>query len=112
MSDSFKQITAGLGSAFENLERRSRATVSLTQRVRAALSGPEKEHVISAIYQDETLVVVATSAAWGTRIYYSQQQLLEKLASQGETQFTKLKVQVGKPEIDPATSTDQGAQQT
>jgi hypothetical protein len=95
MSDRMKPITAGLGPLFAALEQRARATVDLTSKVCAALEGDEKHHVISASYQDDTLIVVADSAAWCPQIRYAQAALLEKLRAAGETQFTKLKVKVG-----------------
>jgi hypothetical protein len=98
MSDRLKPLTEGLGSLFDNLERRAQATVDLAARVRSALPGPEKEHVVSATYKAETLVVLADSAAWATHIRYAQQDLLAQLRSAGETRFTKLKVKVGRRE--------------
>jgi len=86
-----------LGPLFTQLERRVQATVDLTAQVRAALPGPEKDHVISATYRDETLVVLADSAAWCPHIRYAQQHLLEQLRSAGETRFTKVRVKVGRP---------------
>jgi hypothetical protein len=96
MSDRLKPLSEGLGTLFENLERRAQATVDLAARVREALSGPEKEHVVSATYRAETLVVLADSAAWATHIRYAQQDLLAQLRATGETRFTKLKVKVGR----------------
>lgn len=93
---SLKPITAGLSPRFANLERRAQATIELAERVRAALSAPEKDHVTSASYRAETLVVLADSAAWAARIRYAQQELLAQLQAAGETRFTKLKVKVGR----------------
>jgi hypothetical protein len=93
---SMKPLTAGLSPRFANLERRAQATIELAERVRAALPAPEKDHVTSASYRAETLVVLADSAAWATRIRYSQQELLTQLQAAGETRFTKLKVKVGR----------------
>jgi hypothetical protein len=90
-----KPVTAGLGPMFAALEQRARATVDLTSKVRDALEGDEKHHVISASYQGDTLVVIADSAAWCPHIRYAQDSLREKLRAAGETQFTKLKVRVG-----------------
>jgi hypothetical protein len=96
MADRFKPLTDGLGPLFADLERRVQATVDLAERVRAALPDPEKGHVISASYRDDTLVVIADSAAWASHIRYAQAQLLEQLRAQGETQFTKVRVKVGR----------------
>lgn len=93
---SLKPLSAGLGPRFADLERRARATVDLAAHVRAALTGPEKEHVVSASYRDDTLVVLMDSAAWGSRLRYAQQELLAQLQAGGVTQFTKVRVKVGR----------------
>ena len=92
-----KPLTEGLGPLFADLERRVQARVELAELVRAALPGPEKDHVVSVSYRDSTLVVLADSAAWCPHIRYAQQTLLERLNAAGETRFTKLKVRVGRP---------------
>ena len=96
MSNQLKPLAEGLGPLFSDLERRVQATVDLAAKVRDALNGPEKEHVISASCRESTLVVIADSAAWASHIRYAQEALLERLRTQGETQFTKLKVKVGR----------------
>ena len=96
MSDHLKPLADGLGPMFDALERRAQASVDLTSRIRAALPGPEKEHIISAAYRSETLVVIADSAAWCPQIRYAQKELLARVNKAGETQFTKLKVKVGR----------------
>lgn len=95
MSERLKPISAGMGPLFADLERRAQASVDLAARVRSVLSGPEKDHVLSASYRDDTLVVVTDSAAWASHIRYAQQELLEQLRGAGETQFTKIRVKVG-----------------
>jgi hypothetical protein len=89
MSDRFKHVAEDLGGLFTDLERRVQATVDLTTQVRTALQGAEKDHVVSVSCRDETLVVLADSAAWCPRIRYA-------LRARGETRFTKLKVKVGR----------------
>ncbi len=96
MSDRFRPVSEGLGPLLAELERRAKATVDLAASVRAALTGPEKDHVISATYKGETLIVLADSAAWATHIRYVQTALLARLQASGETRFTKLKVKVGR----------------
>jgi hypothetical protein len=98
MSDRFKPMSDALGPLFADLERRVKATVDLTAKVRAALPGPEKDHVVSASYRGDTLVILADSAAWCPHIRYAQKQVLEQLRSAGETQVSKLKVKVGRPD--------------
>lgn len=95
MSERLKPISAGLGPLFAALERRAQATVDLAARVRSALAGPEKDHVLSASYRDDTLIVIVDSAAWASHIRYAHQELLERLHAAGETQFTKIRVKVG-----------------
>jgi hypothetical protein len=96
MSDRFKHVAQDLGGLFADLERRVQATIDLTAQVRTALQGAEKDHVVSVSCHDETLVVLADSAAWCPRIRYAPQQVLDALRASGETRFTKLKVKVGR----------------
>ena len=98
MSERMKPIGAALAPLFADLKRRSDAVSELTVRVRQALEGPEKDHVLSASYKDGTLCVEADSAAWSAHIRYAQETLLKRLNADAssETQFTKLKVRVGK----------------
>jgi hypothetical protein len=97
MSDGLRPLSAGLGPRIEALEIAAKAARTLTDRVRAALPEPEKNHVVSAGYQEETLVIAADSAAWGTRIRYLEESLRERLKTAGEKPFTVLKVRVGRP---------------
>ena len=96
MSDRFKHVAEDLGRLLSNLERRLQSTVDLTVQVRTALQGAEKDHIVSVTCRDDTLVVLADSAAWCPRIRYAQQQVLDALHANGETRFTKLKVKVGR----------------
>jgi hypothetical protein len=96
MSEPMKPISTGLGPLLAQLERRARETLDLTDRVRAALDGDERAHVVSASYRGELLVIVADSAAWSSRIHYLQETLAERLRAQGETQFSKMQVKVGR----------------
>jgi hypothetical protein len=96
MSDRFKHVAEDLGSMFTDLERRVQSTVDLTAQVRTALQGAEKDHVVSVTCREDTLVVLADSAAWCPRIRYAQQHVLDALRAGGETRFTKLKVKVGR----------------
>jgi hypothetical protein len=95
MGDELRQLIAGLGPTFSTLERRARVMMELTTKVRETLTGPEKEHVISASYRGTTLIVIADSAAWSTHIRYAQQLLLQHVIGPGDTTFTKLRVKVG-----------------
>ena len=79
MSERFKPLSETIGPLFAQLEQRVAAHVELTERVRAALTGPEKDHVVSASCRGDTLVVLADSAAWCPQIRYAQARLLELL---------------------------------
>ena len=96
MSEEMKPRGAGLGALFADLERRAQEAQDLTTRVRQALPGEEKDHVISASYRDDTLVITADSAAWSSRIRYLQDSIAESLRAQGETQFAKIRIRVGR----------------
>jgi len=100
MSERLKPLSETVGPLFAQLERRVAAHTELTERVRAALAGPEKDHVVSASCRGDTLVVLADSAAWCPQIRYAQAQLLKVLTSSdfeaGETPVTKVKVRVGR----------------
>src|ERR1044072_6742589 len=96
MSDRFKHVAADLGSLFTDLDRCVQSTADLTAQVRTALQGAEKDHVVSVTCREDTLVVLADSAAWCPRIRYAQQHVLDALRAGGETRFTKLKVKVGR----------------
>jgi len=100
-----KPISSALGPLFADLERRAQASLDLTGKVREALGGVEKDHVVSASYKEDVLVVMADSSAWSSRIYYMQKTLIERLRAQGETHFTKVQVKVGRQERKPTTGT-------
>jgi hypothetical protein len=95
MSDFLKRFGEGIGPAFADLERRARETLDLTAKVRLLVAEEEKEHVLSATYAEDTLVITTDSAVWATRLRYDQERLLEELHKQGERQASKLRVKVG-----------------
>lgn len=95
MSEGFKPLAASLGAGIEALERRAKAALDLAGRVRDALPAPDKDHVISASYADETLIVTVDSAAWCSRLRFLEQTVIERLRAAGETQVAKLKFRVG-----------------
>jgi predicted nucleic acid-binding Zn ribbon protein len=100
MTDRFKPLGETVGPLFAQLEQRVAAHIELTEKIRAALTGPEKDHVVSASCRGDTLVVLADSAAWCPQIRYAQARLLEVLnaatADSGEKPVTKVKVRVGR----------------
>jgi hypothetical protein len=96
MSEGFKPLSEGADALFASLERRVQTTLDLTARVRATLTGLEKEHVISASYQDETVIVYTDSGAWCAQVRYAESALLAALNAGSEMQVTKLKVRVAR----------------
>jgi hypothetical protein len=100
MTKGLRSLADIIGGGLKDLERRASAAIHLSDRVRAALTGPEKDHVLSASYRGETLVVVMDSAVWCPQVRYAQEQLLNTLRAAGETQFTKVKVRVGSGDND------------
>ena len=96
MSDRFKHVAEDLGRLFSDLERRLQSTVDLTVQVRTALQGAEKDHIVSVACRDDTLVVLADSAAWCPRIRYAQHRCSTRSAPAVRRGFTKLKVKVGR----------------
>jgi len=96
MTDRLKPIGEGLGALFSRLQQRAEATHELTDKVRAALRGNEKEHVISASYREDSLVITVDSAVWTARVRYAHEVLRKALEASGEKPFTKLKVKVGR----------------
>ena len=97
MTDPFKPLSAGFGAQIQELERLATAALDLTERVRAALPNEARDHVISAGYRAEILVVLVDSPVWAPYVRYAQGELLASLKKSGETQFTKLKVRVRRP---------------
>jgi hypothetical protein len=96
VTDRLKPIGDGLGALFSELQKRAAGTQVLAEKVRAALPGKEKDHVLSASYRDDSLVVVVDAAVWSARIRYAHEALRKALEAAGEKPFTKLKVKVGK----------------
>ena len=81
--------------ALAKLERRATEVLSLTEKVKQALSEPERHHVIAAVYHDDTLVVTTDSAAWTAQIRFAIDELRKHLCANGEKIFVSLKVRVG-----------------
>lgn len=95
MSSSFKSFLSEPGDLLAKLEQRANEVLSLTGKVRKALTGPEREHVVAAVYHDNVLVITVDSAAWAAQVRFSQDDLRQQLVAQGEPVFVTLKVRVG-----------------
>lgn len=94
MTDTFLKSFATSG-LLGQLEQQAKKIQSLTDRVRASLSGPERDHVLAAAYHDDTLVITTDSAAWTAQIRFAQDDLRQSLVARGERVFVHLKVRVG-----------------
>jgi hypothetical protein len=79
------------------LESQAKAALGLLAQVRKALPEHEKNHVLSASYHEDKLVITTDSAAWSTHFRYRENTLREQLVALGEKPFTVLKVRVGRP---------------
>jgi hypothetical protein len=95
MTDSFLKSIAASG-LLGQLEQKAKHIQSLTDKVRNAIRGPEREHVLAAAYHQDTLVITTDSAAWSAQIRFAQDDLRQALVAQGEKVFVHLKVRVGK----------------
>lgn len=95
MSSSFKSFLSEPGDLLATLERRATEVLSLTGKVRQALNGPEREHVLAAVYHEQMLVITVDSAAWAAQIRFAQDELRKQLSERGEPVFVSLKVRVG-----------------
>jgi len=82
--------------ALANLERRASEVLTLTAKVKQALDEPQRNHVIAAVYHDDTLVVTTDSAAWTAQIRFAIDDLRRHLVDSGEKTFVNLKVRVGR----------------
>jgi hypothetical protein len=97
MSDGLRSLADIIGRGLADLEQRSDEATRLASRVRAALQGDARDHVISASRQGDALIVLMDSAAWCPQVRYQQEQLKATLAAAGESQIAKVKVRVGAP---------------
>jgi len=95
MSSSLKPFLSDLGGTLAKLERRANEVLSLTNKVRQALNGPEREHVLAAVYHEDMLVITVDSAAWSAQIRFAQDELRKHLVASGEKIFVSLRVRVG-----------------
>lgn len=96
MTDPLKPLLAGLDPAIARLARKAADTVSLAEKVRAALPDPLRQHVVAAVRRDDDLVVIVDSAAWSARVRYAGTKLREQLAAAGEVVNGKVRVRVGR----------------
>jgi hypothetical protein len=106
MSAALMPLSQALGPQVAALEARAKQSFKLTDLVRAALPFPEKNHVLSASYRDDVLVISTDSPAWTAQVRYQEDTLRQQLQKAGEKPFTKLKVRVGQPPDQGSDGTD------
>jgi hypothetical protein len=82
--------------ALAQLERRASEVLTLTGKVKQGLPSPERDHVVAAVYHEDTLVITADSAAWTAQIRFAIDELRKHLSASGEKTFVNLKVRVGR----------------
>jgi len=97
MSGPLQPLSTALGGQIADLELRANQAFRLRDLVRGVLPEPDKNHVTSASYRDDELVVGVDSSMWTTHLRYLEAALLRHLVAAGEKPFTKLKVRVGRP---------------
>jgi len=95
MTNTFKPLISDESGILSNLEQRAKKVMNLTTKVRNALTGPERHHVLAAAYHEDTLIITTDSAAWTAQIRFAQDDLRKHLSGLGEKTFIHLKVRVG-----------------
>jgi hypothetical protein len=85
-----------ISQRLESLELEAKAALAVVDQIRQLLPEPEKNHLVSASYQEENLLIRATTPEWCTRIRFHESALREALMAKGAKPFTKLKVRVGR----------------
>ncbi len=96
MKNPLQPILINQTGVLSALERRAGQVLTLTGKVKQALPSPERDHVIAAVFHDDTLVITADSAAWTAQIRFAIDDLRKHLADSGEKTFVNLKVRVGR----------------
>ena len=66
----------------------------LSRQVRSLLPPDLGTHVLSVNLRDETLIIIADSAAWATRIRYLQSDIMQTLGAQHGVIANKLVTKV------------------
>jgi len=97
MSNPLQPLGAELGEQVAQLEQRANRALRVLDLVRDGLPEPEKNHVLSASYRDDTLIVYVDSAIWTAHVRYLEATLQRHWIAAGEKPFTFLKVRVGHP---------------
>jgi hypothetical protein len=92
-----KSLAESFTPRLKALAERAQAVATLTRRVREALPADIADHVISASYRADELIVLTDSSAWCAQVRYAETDLRERLVAQGLPAFEKLRVRVRAP---------------
>jgi hypothetical protein len=82
------------GNDLSRLVVRAREAGELDARVRSLLPEELGTHVTGAVLHDDTVVILADSAAWATRIRFHAPELVERLAPRYDGAVTRVRVKV------------------
>jgi hypothetical protein len=82
------------GNDLSRLVERAREAGELDARVRALLPEELAVHVTGAALHENTVVVLADSAAWASRLRFHAPELVERLAPRYDGAVTRVRVKV------------------
>ncbi|MEJ2516354.1 MAG: DciA family protein [Gammaproteobacteria bacterium] len=82
------------GSKLADLASRARDAESLFHQIKDLLPNPEAAHVTGASRSGDTVVILADSAAWATRIRFHAPELLKWLSPKYDGAVERVKVRV------------------
>lgn len=82
------------GRDLAQLVERAREAGELDARVRALLPGDLAAHVTGAVQREDTVVILADSAAWASRIRFHAPELLARLGPRFDGAVTRVRVKV------------------
>lgn len=85
------------GNDLSRLVERAREAGALDARVRALLPDELAAHVTGAVLNGDTVVVLADSAAWATRIRFMAPELVARLAPRYDGGVARVRVKVRPP---------------
>lgn len=82
------------GNDLSQLVVRAREAGELASQVRGLLPEELAAHVTGAVLREETVVILADSAAWASRIRFHAPGLLERLAPRFDGGLARVRVKV------------------
>lgn len=94
LSDLLSDPRSALGRLVASAEKRK----SLIMQVKSCMEPDIATHLVGVNLQDDTLVILCDSAAWATRVRFSEDSLKAQLAERYDLRFDKLQVKVRAPD--------------